>query len=139
VRSALVDSGALVALFDTADRQFEHYRRLFGQLLDRQVRLATTWPCVTEASYLLAPRNHMAMLDWLGSRAVVAHDFDATDLSDMLEWMRKYTERGKSLMDFADASVYWLATRLESNIVLSVDKRDFGRYRLPDGTAFEVL
>lgn len=129
-----------MALFDAADVRFEHYRMLFGQLLSRGVRLATTWPCVTEASYLLAPRNHMALLDWLSrARSVSAHEFHADDLLDMLTWMRKYTGRGKVMMDFADASLYWLAVEMQSNIVLSVDKRDFTRYRLPDGKSFEVL
>ena len=129
-----------MALFDPADERFEHYRDLFGHLLSRGVRLATTWPCITEASYILSPRNHMALLQWLGSaRAVSAHEFRMDDLADMLAWMHKYSERGKSLMDFADASLYWLAVQMQSNVVLTVDQRDFARYKLPDGRSFEVL
>lgn len=139
MRAALVDTGALVALFDDADHQFEHYRELFTGLIERKVELATTWPCVTEASYLLSPRNHMALLEWMHSRAVAVQEFDADDLEQMLGWMRTYTERGKRIMDFADASLYWLAVQMQSNVVLSVDRRDFTRYRLPDGSAFEVL
>lgn len=139
MRVALIDTGPLVALFDDADRDYERCKGLLGSLLAARVRVVTTWPCVTEASYLLAPANHMAMLQWLHSGAVAVQAFDADVLDDMLGWMKQYTERGKSIMDFADASLYWLAQHLDSNFVLTLEVRDFSRYRLPDGRAFEIL
>lgn len=139
MKAVLVDTGALVALFDHSDVQFEHYRTLFSKLLAKRVRLMSTWPCITEASYILSPLNHMVLLEWLKTRAVTIQHFETEDVQDMLGWMRKYTERGKSIMDFADASLYWLAVQMNSPVILSVDIKDFSRYKLPDGRGFEIL
>ena len=42
-------------------------------------------------------------------------------------------------MDLADASLVWLATETGVTTVMTLDARDFSRYRLPDGRAFEIL
>lgn len=139
MRVALVDAGAMIALFDDADDFYERYTGIFQELLSRRVQLVTTWPCVTEASYSLALRNHLALLEWLQAGAMSVQNFSAVELKPMLSWMAQYTERSKNIMDFADASLYWLAIELKTNLVLTVDNRDFSRYRLPDGQAFEML
>ena len=139
MQTALVDAGALIALFDLADEFYERYTGIFKELLSRRVQLATTWPCVTEASYSLAPKNHLALLEWLQNGAVSIQNFSAADLQPMVGWMEQYTERSKTIMDFADATLYWVAIELKTTLVLSVDRRDFSRYRLPDGQAFEIL
>lgn len=139
MRAALVDAGAMIALFDLADEFYERYTGIFKELLSRRVQLVTTWPCVTEASYSLAPQNHLALLEWLQGGAVSVQNFSAAELQPMVGWMEQYTERGKTIMDFADATLYWLAIDLKTNLVLTVDSRDFSRYRLPDGQAFEIL
>jgi uncharacterized protein len=139
LQTALVDAGAMIALFDHADDFYERYTGIFKELLSRRVQLVTTWPCVTEASYSLAPQNHLALLEWLQNGAVSVQNFSAAELPSMLGWMQQYTERSKTIMDLADASLYWLAIELKTNLVLTVDRRDFSRYRLPDGQAFEIL
>ena len=139
MQTALVDAGAMIALFDDADDFYERYTGIFNELLARRVQLVTTWPCVTEASYSLAPKNHLALLEWLQNGAVSIQNFSAADLQPMVGWMEQYTERSKTIMDFADASLYWLAIELKTTLVLSTDRRDFSRYRLPDGQAFEIL
>jgi uncharacterized protein len=139
VTAALVDAGAMIALFDHADEFYERYTGIFKELLSRRVPLVTTWPCVTEASYSLAPKNHLALLEWLHGGAISVQNFSSVDLQSMLGWMTQYTERRKTIMDFADATLYWLAVELKTNLVLTIDHRDFSRYRLPDGQAFEVF
>ena len=139
MQTALVDAGAMIALFDDADDFYERYTGIFNELLSRRVQLVTTWPCVTEASYSLAPKNHLALLEWLQNGAVSIQNFSAADLQPMVGWMEQYTERSKTIMDFADATLYWLAIELKTTLVLSTDRRDFSRYRLPDGQAFEIL
>ena len=42
-------------------------------------------------------------------------------------------------MDFADASLVWLATDTGVNRIMTMDVRDFSRYRLTDGRGFEIL
>lgn len=137
--TAIVDTSALVALFDNADEAYEHYTGVLTELTAQRVTLVTTWPCVTEASYLLAPKNHLALLEWLRAGAIFVQDFNVADLEAMQRWMTRYTERGKTIMDFADATLYWLAVTRETNVVLTLDSRDFSRYRLPDGGGFELF
>jgi predicted nucleic acid-binding protein len=42
-------------------------------------------------------------------------------------------------MDFADASLVWLAQDTGVCRVMTMDARDFSRYRLADGRSFEIL
>jgi hypothetical protein len=42
-------------------------------------------------------------------------------------------------MDLADATLVWLAAETGVTTILSMDVRDFARYRLPDGRSFEIL
>ena len=39
----------------------------------------------------------------------------------------------------ADASLVWLAQDTNTLNVMTMDVRDFSRYRLPDGRHFEIL
>ena len=57
----------------------------------------------------------------------------------MTPWMQRYSEPPRSVMDLADASLYWLALETGITEVMTLDVRDFSRYRLPDGRAFEIL
>lgn len=138
MKACLVDAGPLVALFDSRDRFHAHFRQL---MLNSQapVQLHTTWPCVGEASHLLGPRHRVAMLRWLAAGAVQVFPFDAADLSAMCDWIVQYTQQPRTEMDLADASLYWLAGESGVTRIFTVDVRDFSRYRLPDGRAFEIL
>lgn len=138
MKVCLLDSGPLVALFHPGDRFHAHFRQL---IVDTPVpvQLHTTWPCVTEASHLLAPRQRLALLQWIGHGAVQVFPFDAPDLLEMCVWMEQYTQQPRTEMDLADASLYWLACASGVAQVLTIDVRDFSRYRLPDGRAFEIL
>ena len=53
--------------------------------------------------------------------------------------MRRYTESPRTEMDLADASLVWLAVDSGVTRVMTMDVRDFSRYRLPDGRGFEIL
>lgn len=136
--AVLLDASVMVAVFDDRDR---HHRACVERMrrLPAGADMVTTWPCVTESSYLLAPRNHLALLAWLhqgGARLVNA---EAHELGEWMGWMQRYSELGKALMDLADASLVWLAMKESTTRILTQDHRDFLRYRLPDGQAFEVL
>ena len=134
----LLDASVMVALFDDADKGHEHYIAKLERH-GHAYKLVTTWPCVTEASYLLSPRSHLALLHWLHRGGAVVRTMEVGELGELIAWMNRYSERGKSLMDLADASLMWLAVKLGTACVLTEDRRDFMRYRLPDGSGFEVL
>ena len=132
--STLLDSGALVALFDPSAEEHKHFR---AELPRSGMRL-TTWPCVTEALHLL-PRRVMkiALLRWISATGVAVHSFDADDVPPMIEWSERYSERRE--MDFADASLVWLAEASGSGRIMTADLRDFSRYRSAGAKRFELV
>lgn len=137
--AALVDAGPLVAAFGANQPQGRRYQALFKLAADELWSLATTWPCVVEASYLLDPPQRYAMLRWVAAGAISVFPFAQESVEAMVELMRKYTQPPRSEMDFADASLVWLATDTGVNRIMTMDERDFSRYRLPDGRGFEIL
>ena len=137
--AALVDAGPIVAAFGANQPQAKRYQALFKLAADELWSLATTWPCVVEASYLLDPPQRYAMLRWVAAGAISVFPFAQESVDAMVELMRKYTEPPRSEMDFADASLVWLATDTGVNRIMTMDERDFSRYRLPDGRGFEIL
>lgn len=132
--STLLDSGALVALFDPSAEEHQHVRAE----LPAAGMLLTTWPCVTEAFHIL-PRvkTKTALMRWIGAGAVSVHEFHAADLPAMADWIEQYSERRE--MDFADASLVWLAGRSGSRRVMTTDVRDLNRYRLAGRKTFEII
>lgn len=137
--AALVDAGPLVAAFGERQRQGAHYRELFERASIERWLLSTTWPCVVEASHILAPTRRYAMLRWVAAGAVSVFPFDQETLEPMIDMMRRYAEAPRTEMDFADASLVWLASDTGVASIMTTDRRDFSRYRLADGRAFEIL
>lgn len=135
---ALIDAGPLVALFDPRARTHKHYHQLLATS-EEPLRLHTTWPCVVEAAHFLSAPRRWAMLSWIIDGGVMVYPFGAEDLLEMLPVMQRYTQPPRTDMDMADASLVWVAAETSTHIILTLDVRDFMRYRLPNGRAFEVL
>jgi len=53
--------------------------------------------------------------------------------------MEHNTFPGEREMDLADATLYWLANETGIREIMTVDVRDYSRYRLPDGQTFSIL
>lgn len=139
MRSCLIDSGPLIALFAVDDRHHARFEAVVKELSIKGLRLITTWPCVVEASYLLEMPQRFEMLKWVELGGAAVYPFESVHLGDIVRWMRRYSESGKREMDLADASLYWLATETGVTEILTVDVADFSRYRLPRGKAFTML
>ena len=137
--AALVDASAIVAIFGADQPRKAHYRAIFSQACDEAWALATTWPCVVEASHLISPPERFAMLLWVANGAVSVYPFGVDELIAMVDSMRRYTQTPRTQMDLADASLMWLAGDTGVNRIMTLDVRDFSRYRLPDGRSFEIL
>jgi uncharacterized protein len=129
----------LVALFASDDKHHVRVDAQVASLAAEGLRLLTTWPCVVEAAYLLDPPHRFELLRWIELGGVQVYPFESYHLADMVDWMRRYTEAGKREMDFADASLYWLAVETGIIDVLTIDVADFRRYRLPDRQRFNLL
>ena len=138
MRPVLVDASAMVALFDVRDGAHQHYRELL-RTLGQDLRLHSTWPCVVEASHLLRGAAKFALLRWIGHGAVQLFPMDAAELADHASLMARYSEPPRSSMDLADATLYSVAAQTDIRAIMTLDVRDFSRYRLPDGQAFEIL
>jgi hypothetical protein len=131
----LVDTGPLVALFDPSDRDRESCKHVLGQL--RTSRRVTSLAVLTEASYLLdfSPQAQQAMLTFVVAGGVEIADISAADLSRAGALMAKYDSLP---MDLADATLVVLAERLSTHTVFTLDRRDFGVYRVGRRT-FRIL
>lgn len=133
----LCDAGPLVALVDEAD---ENHGRCFARLQRLPAgHLVTTWPCLTEAMYLLGRRGGFLAQDelweWVANGPVVV-DEPAPDETDHIRGlMRQYQDLP---MDLADASLVSAAERLGVRRVFTVDQH-FRAYRIHGRDYFDVL
>ena len=122
----LVDAGPLVALVD-ADDQF--HKKCVAAVRAVREPLVTVWPPVTEAMYLLGdlPRAQEALWEMLARGVLQLLPLDLSDVPRMRELMSKYADRP---MDLADASLVRVAEREGIRKIFTVDRDDFGVYRL---------
>jgi hypothetical protein len=138
VRQVLVDSGPLIALFNQSERRHAYFDSRVQSLANEGAEFLTTWPCVTEATHMLKVLdNRIDMLHWIAAGGVSAREFPSIELMAMADWMRRYSDRRE--MDFADASLMWLAISSGTREILTVDRADFEHYRLPSGKTFSIL
>lgn len=133
MRSVVVDSGFLIALFDETDPLHERCREI---LRDYRGRFLSTEAVLTEALALLSAAQQFRCLDWLGDAAragLLDVDREPLDFRSIEKLARKYADLP---MDFADASVVLLATRTGVREILTADRRDFAVYRLAGRARF---
>lgn len=126
----LVDAGPLVAIVDADD---QHHAECVAALGGLGEGLATVWPPIVEAMYMLAdlPRARHALWEMLQRGAVRLLPLDITDAPRMRELMEKYADRP---MDLADAALIRVAEREGIGKFFTVDRRDFSVYRLNNRT-----
>ena len=133
----LIDTGPLVAVADQNDRN--HAMCVGTAKLLPADPIVTTWPCFTEAMYLLFRAGgypaQCRLWQLRSARSLVLHDLSAREVDRMVLLMDKYHD---TPMDLADASLVATAERLDTKRVFTLD-RDFRIYRLSDGSAFEIV
>ena len=134
MRNILVDTGAIVALIRQRDPAHERVVALFASLRGTD-QLITTWPVVTECTFALE-RYRTAFFDWLFESRMEVVEFDFQAVRSMLEWIKGYRDRQ---IDFADATLVWLAGARNTDLILTTDYRDFRTYRLPNRRPFRLL
>ena len=124
----LVDAGPLLAILDRAD---QHHSVCAQALRDAKEPLATIWPPLTEAFYLLSalPNGAEALWDLLSRDRLSILPLDSEDLPRIRELMQKY---GDLPMDLADAALIRVAEREGTRKIFTVDKKHFSIYRLHD-------
>jgi len=135
VAHGLIDTGAILALLRRDDRWHEPCRRAFATLA---VPLATSAAVLTELFHLLGQdrRNVAAAWGFLRSGAVTVAPIVDADLAELHQLMVRYQDRP---MDFADASLVYLANRESLTTILTIDHDDFETYRIGRRQRFRIL
>ena len=134
--ATLTDTGPLVALINLGD---EHHNGCMKAAADLPSPLLTTWPCFTEAMYLLGSRT-----GWQGQEALwrlvsdgIVQIHAPTNAEE--ERMKALMEQYKDLpMDLADASLVATAETERLRRVFTLDS-DFRVYRANDREPFEIV
>jgi len=131
----LIDAGPLVALVDAGD---QHHARCVAALRAVREPLATVWPPLVEAMYLLSdqPAAQDALWEMLKRGAVLLLSLGLEDVPGIRELMRKYADRR---IDLADAALLHVAERDRLRKIFTIDRRDFSVYRLRNRTRLTLL
>lgn len=132
---ALVDTGAIIALLDRTDRWHRVCVGAFDQL---RLPLLTSEAVLTELFHLLGDSRHEMETAWkfIRSGALRMSVIDHSELPEIQDLMRRYSDRP---MDFADATLVYLARREGLSTVFTVDHSDFNTYRIERRKRFRIL
>lgn len=133
----LADTGFFIALGNNGDR---YHSRAIQVISTLREPLITTYPVITETSYLLARDAGLAIqfefLTEVANGTFPVFDLQRQHLSRMVELMKRYANLP---MDLADASLVALAEHLGHGRILTCDRRDFNIYRWNNNNLFENL
>ena len=135
VASVLVDTGALLALLDEND---EWSRTCTAAVRQLRLPLATSEAVLTELFYLAGSNSYRMEEAWtlVRSGMLVLLPIDHSELPAMHALMSRYADR---LMDFADATLVYLAQREGISTVFTVDHADFETYRIDGRRRFRII
>jgi predicted nucleic acid-binding protein len=125
----LIDTGPLIALFDPKDRSHKRCREALKRANES---LYTTVPVLTEAFHLLDPgsRGSDTLRGFVSQKGVAVWHLNDASLRRAFALMEKYRDHP---MDLADASMIVAAEALGTRRVFTLDRRDFGSYRIKRG------
>lgn len=131
----LLDSGALVSLLDRRQPAHERCREV---LREWRRPIVSTEAVLTEASHLLGalPGGREACVSYFLRGAAILVPMGIPLLGRCRALMERYTELP---MDYADATLVALAEELDTDTVLTTDRRDFSVYRIAEKRSFRIL
>jgi predicted nucleic acid-binding protein len=133
----LTDAGPLIALINRNDPNHGTCAAALSGLPSGP--LATTWPCFTEAMYLLFRAGgfpaQQELWRLVADGRLILHDLSPTATLRSAALMEKYRDRP---MDLADATLVALAESLSTEEVFTLD-RDFHIYRLISGAPLRLI
>ena len=131
----IVDTGPLVALLHADDQNHDRCAKTLRSLREP---LATVWPVLTEAMYLLnfSWEAQAALWEMIVTEALVILPLDQRDAQRMRELMRKYKDLP---MDLADAALVRVAERERLRRIFSLDQRGFTVYRPEKVGRFSIV
>lgn len=131
MRSIIVDTGPLVALFHARD---QHHGAAKAVLESSPAVLVTTWPVITEACHFLGQAGKRALLTFIRRGALRLETLSVEDVPALDDVLARYAR-----MDFADATLVLIAEKTGITEIFTIDRRDFEAYRTPSGRRFKLL
>jgi predicted nucleic acid-binding protein len=132
---ALVDTGAILALLDRTDRWHQVCVDAFRQL---RLPLVTSEAVLAELFHLVGDSHREMAAAWkfIRSGAIRLAVIEDAELPEIQSLMLRYWDRP---MDFADATLVYLARRDGLSTVFTVDHSDFNTYRIEGRKRFRIL
>ena len=134
MKKILIDSGPLIALFDSSDK---YHSDSVNFIKTNKFPLITTIASVTETLHLL-DFNRNAQIDfieWISRGAVEIQNIGNSDFGRLKELTEKYRDLP---MDFADSCLVYLAEKMDLNTIATID-RDFSIYRIKGRRKFKII
>jgi uncharacterized protein len=133
--SALIDTGAILALLDRSDRWHAACLSAFRQL---RLPLLTSEAVLAELFHLVGDSRTEMEAAWkfVRSGALLLGTIEHNELPNLRTLMQRYGDRP---MDFAGATLVYLAKRESLSAILTVDHADFATYRIEGKRQFRVL
>ena len=133
--SALIDTGAMLALLDRDDAWHPVCVRAFAAL---QLPLLTSAAVLAELFHLIGDQRRDVAAAWkfVRSGAVTVAPIDDADLPALDALMARYHDRP---MDFADATLVHLARRESLSTIFTIDHDDFETYRIEGRRRFRIV
>ena len=133
--NALIDTGAILALLDRSDRWHQACVDAYRQL---RLPLLTSEAVLTELFHLIGEGRADLEAAWalVRSGVIVLAAIEDAELQHVRTLMSRYWDRP---MDFADATLVYLAKRESLSTILTVDHADFDTYRIEGRRRFRVL
>jgi uncharacterized protein len=134
MKKILIDSGPLIALFDSSDK---YHLKVIEFIKQNQFPLVTTIASITEVLHLLDfNRNaQIDFLEWVSRGGIEVHNIENSDFQRLKELTEKYNDLP---MDFADSCLVFLAEKLSINTIATID-RDFSIYRIKGKKKFKTI
>ncbi len=132
--NTLADSGYFVGLFNTKDHLHARCKAFFSGYAGQTT---TTWAVFTEVCALLTHSKQKVFFAWAAKAQELGHLRIESPPADAVVALWTLMDKYEDLpMDFCDASLVYLATRLKINRIATTDLRDFTVYRLPGNKRF---
>jgi predicted nucleic acid-binding protein len=133
----LVDTGPLVALADQADGYHETIKKYVSSHRETWIVPA---PVITETSIVILDRlgtdAELAFLQALAAKEMLVEQVSDPDLDRAIEILEQYRDAEFGMVD---ATTMAIAERLKIEVILTLDRRDFGIYRPKHCAAFRLV
>jgi uncharacterized protein len=135
--ATLVDTGPLFALANEADH---YHQRVKRYMVSRRETWIVPEPVVTETCIGILDRlgahTELAFLRSLAAKEMLVEPLTDADLGRAIEILEQYRDAEFGMVDATSMAV---AERLKIEVVLTLDRRDFGIYRPRHCTAFRLV